>query len=131
MKFIRFIGSTLFTLGATVPVMAQGASPHPMQGWSCMMLNLTEQQSMAPNVHIAVRAEPSTDSKPIGYASETVAIQTPAKPVNGFLRAMFPTGREVWIAAGDVKPWHAAANPSARCVPVVKADGRIGFEYPQ
>jgi hypothetical protein len=30
-----------------------------------------------------------------------------------------------------IKPWHAAANPSATCVPVMKANGKPGFTYPQ
>jgi hypothetical protein len=102
----------------------------PMVGWSCRMLNLTEAQSMDFNIHIPVRADPSPTSPVVGNASETVAIDSTIPARNGFLRAMFPTGRLVWIAANDVKPWHAAANPSARCIPVTKANGKPGFEYP-
>jgi hypothetical protein len=44
---------------------------------------------------------------------------------------MFPTGTTVWISADMVKPWHAAANPAAHCVPITKANGKPGFDYPQ
>jgi hypothetical protein len=119
------------TLVGSVAAFAQPGHGTPMPGWSCRMLNLTEAQSMDFSIHIPVRAQPSESSPPVGYASETVAVNTSAPEVNGFLEAMFPTGRTVWIAAKSLKPWHAAANPSAKCVPVTKANGKPGFDYPQ
>jgi hypothetical protein len=119
------------SLVAGATAFAQTGHGTPMPGWSCRMLNLTEAQSMDFSIHIPVRAEPSEASPPVGYASETVAVKTSAPQVNGFVQAMFPTGRTVWIAAKSLKPWHAAANPSAKCVPVTKANGKPGFAYPQ
>lgn len=116
---------------AFAPAYAQTAGTTPMVGWACRMLNLTEAQSMDFNTHIPFRAEPSETSPPIGYASATIAVRTPVKPVNGFVQAMFPTGQSVWIAADMIKPWHAASNPTATCLPVTKANGKPGFTYPQ
>jgi hypothetical protein len=118
-------------LVGAAPAFAQAGHGKTMVGWSCRMLNLTEAQSMDFRIHVPVRAEPSKVSPPVGYAMETVAIETSVPAVNGFVPAMFPTGRQVWIASDVLKPWHAAANPSARCVPVTKANGKPGFDYPQ
>ncbi len=125
------IGGLVASLTAAAPTYAQAADSTPMVGWACRMLNLTEAQSMNFNIHVPVRAEPSETSPPVGYASATVAVRTPVKPVNGFVQAMFPTGRSVWIAAAMIKPWHAAANPAATCLPVIKGNGKPGFTYPQ
>jgi hypothetical protein len=118
-------------LSSMAPVYAQSSHGTPMAGWSCQMLNLTEAQTMDFSIHIPVRADPSEASPPVGYASATVAVKTPIQVVNGFVQAMFPTGKPVWIAANMIKPWHAAANPAAKCVPVIKANGKPGFDYPQ
>jgi hypothetical protein len=131
MHRILLAGCLLTALSATVPAYAQARRGTPMPGWSCRMLNLTEAQSMDFSIHIPVRAEPNATSPPVGYASETVAVNTSAPPVNGFVQAMFPTGRQVWIAENNLKAWHAAANPGAKCVPVTKPNGKRGFDYPQ
>jgi hypothetical protein len=131
MHRILLAGGLLAALSATVPANAQAAHGTPMPGWSCRMLNLTEAQSMDLSIHIPVRAEPSEKSPPVGYATETVAVKTSVPPVNGFVQAMFPTGRQVWIAESNLKTWHAAANPAAKCVPVTKPNGKPGFDYPQ
>ena len=128
----RFLtGALLICFAAILPASAQSPNATPMAGWACRMLNLTEAQSMDFNIHVPVRAEPTETSPPVGFASATIAVRTPLKSVNGFVEAMFPTGRPVWIAADMIKPWHAAANPSATCVPVMKANGKPGFAYPQ
>lgn len=113
------------------PLIAQAEGSTPMNGWTCQMLNLTEAQAMDFSIHIPVRAEPSDTAATVGYASATVAVKRPVRPVNGYVQAMFPTGRPVWIAANKIKPWHAKANPAATCIPVIKSNGKPGFEYPQ
>lgn len=125
------LGGALAALVGFAPACAQTGSGMPMIGWTCRMLNFTEAQSMDFNVHVPVRAEPAETSPPVGYASATIAVRSPVQPVNGFVQAMFPTGQPVWIAAKMLKPWHAAANPAATCVPVTKPDGKPGFNYPQ
>lgn len=129
-KAILLSGLFTFTT-CLMPLYAQGTKQVPMAGWTCQMLNLTEAQSMDFSIHVPVRAHPSPASPPVGFASATIAAKISAEPVNGFVEVMFPTGTPVWIAANMLKPWHAAANPAARCVPVTKANGKPGFEYPQ
>jgi len=126
-----FIGGLMISIAVVFPAFSQTGNAKPMVGWSCRMLNLTEAQSMDFSIHVPVRAEPSATSPPVGYASATVAVRMPLKSVNGFVEMMFPTGRPVWIAADMIKPWHAAANPSAACVPVMRSNGKPGFTYTQ
>lgn len=127
---------TIYTVAALIAAASGNAHSQglravsPMPGWTCMMLNLTEQQSMDPSVRVPVRAEPSEASPPIGYAAATVAVRVPIAPVNGFIEAMFPSGRPVWIAANLVRPWHSLGDPTARCIPAMLSNGKPGFAYP-
>jgi hypothetical protein len=103
------------------------AETKPLAGYKCMMLNITEQQSMDPVFHIAVRAQPSASSQVVGSAGSVVIIREPAKPVNGFLEMLLPNGHRVWIAADAVRPYHSLGAPNAKCVPEVLSNGAIGF----
>ena len=103
------------------------AEANPLPGYQCMMLNITEQQSMDPTFHIAVRAQPSASAQVVGTAGSVVIVRVPAKPVNGFLEMLFPDGRRVWIAANAVRPYHSLGDPNAKCVPEILSNGRIGF----
>ena len=99
----------------------------PLPGYQCMMLNITEQQSMDPTFHVPVRAQPSASARVVGTAGSVVIVRVPAKPVNGFLEMLFPDGRQVWIAAEAVRPYHSLGDPNAKCVPEILSNGRIGF----
>ncbi len=96
-------------------------------GYQCMMLNLTEQQSMDPTVHIPVRASPSNSAPAVGWAGAVVIVREPLAPVNGFLQILFPDGRQLWISADMLRPYHSLGNPRAKCVPMTLPNGRIGF----
>ena len=61
MKLARFLLAGL-ALSAASPALA-ATTPRSLPGYKCMMLDLTEQQSMDPSVHIQVRSGPS-DSAP-------------------------------------------------------------------
>ena len=99
----------------------------PLPGYQCMMLNITEQQSMDPTFHVPVRAQPSASAQVVGTAGSVVIVRAPAKPVNGFLEMLFPDGRPVWIASDAVRPYHSLGDPNAKCVPEILSNGRIGF----
>jgi hypothetical protein len=99
----------------------------PLPGYQCMMLNITEQQSMDPTFHVPVRAQPSASAPVVGTAGSVVIVRAPAKPVNGFLEMLFPDGRQVWIASDAVRPYHSLGDPNAKCVPEILSNGRIGF----
>ena len=118
---------SLITTGAY----AQGLhAVKPLSGWACMKLNLSEQQSLDPSVHVVVRTAPDASAPNAGWAAMTVAIRSPAHDVNGFQEMLFPNGKHVWIASKDLAPWSSVADPAARCVPSMMSNGRPGFAYP-
>jgi hypothetical protein len=102
----------------------------PIPGYRCMMLNLTEQQSMDPLVHIPVRSAPSESAPPVGWAGAVVAVREPMYVVNGFAQILFPNGRPVWIVANILRPYRSVSDPAARCTPVVLPNGLVGFGAP-
>ena len=87
MKLARFLLAGL-ALSAASPALA-AVSPRPIPGYKCMMLDLTEQQSMDPSVHIQVRSGPSASAPVIGWASSVVVVKQPATPVGGYLAMLF------------------------------------------
>jgi hypothetical protein len=117
--------AAIVILGAHA-ALAQTAS-RPLSGYECKMLNITEQQSMDPNFHVAVHSGPSETSRVVGWAAAVVIVKTPAIAENGFLQMLFPNGRTVWIAASETKAYRPVSDPSARCQPEILANGRIGF----
>jgi hypothetical protein len=114
---------------AQLPGAIAAASPasKPIPGYQCMMLNLTEQQSMDPSVHIPVRSSPSDSSPPVGWAGAVVAVRKPMTVVNGYAPMLCPDGRDLWIAASALRPYHSLGDPKATCVPVTLPNGRVGF----
>ena len=126
------------TLGALVlTICSSGAwgqglrAVKPVPGWQCMKLNLTEQQSMDPSVHVLERRGPSAQSPVGGWAPITVAVPSPAVSNNGFLPVLRPNGQRLWISDRDVVKWASVSDPTARCVPSFMSNGIIGFDYPR
>lgn len=95
-------------------------------GYKCMMLNITEQQSMDPGFRVNVKSAPSPSSPDAGWAAAVVIVRDPAVPQNGFLQMLKPNGQTAWIPANMVKTYRPVADPNARCVPEVLPNGRIG-----
>ena len=123
--FITSLASA-FSVGAP----AQGLHAlRPVAGWKCMKLNLSEQQSMDPTVHVLERTGPSAQSAVGGWAPITVAVPSPPVSTNGFLQVLRPNGKRLWISDRDVVVWKSLADPSARCVPAYMSNGTIGFDY--
>jgi len=111
---------------------AEAAGVHVVRripGYTCMMLNETPQQAVDPRVQIPVRAEPKSESPPVGNAMPVVAVKAPLQSVNGFYEALFPNGRRVWIGANRVVPYHSLGDPAAKCAPAVMSNGLVGFDY--
>jgi hypothetical protein len=131
MKILTSLLAGVMLSAAIMAHPGSAATPsRPISGYRCMMLNLTEQQTMDPSVHVPFRASPSETAPPVGWAGSVVAVRESQTPVNGFVRALFPTGQEVWIAADKLRPYHSLGDPSAKCVPVVLPSGKIGFGSP-
>jgi hypothetical protein len=118
-------------VAVTTGASAQGLrAVRPLDGWACMKLNLTEQQSLDPSVHVIVRAAPSATAAQAGWAAMTVAVRSPIQEVNGYQEMLFPNGKHTWIATKDIVPWSSLSDPTARCVPSMMSNGKPGFAYP-
>ena len=111
---------------ASVPGTAAGQAK-PLPGYRCMMLNLSEQQSMDPSLRVPVRAAPSTSAPTVGWAGAVVVVREPVTPVNGFVQMLYPDGRQVWIASNALRPYHSLGDPNAKCIPEILPNGRVGF----
>lgn len=124
---ILLISSVFVSFGAC----AQGLhAQRPLDGWTCMKLNLSERQSLDPSVHVPVRSQPAATASQAGWAAMTVAVRDPVHEVNGFIEMLTSNEKHVWIARNDVVEWSSLADPSARCVPSVMSNGKLGFAYP-
>ena len=99
----------------------------PLPGYRCMMLNLSEQQSMDPSKRVPVRGAPSMSAPTVGWAGAVVVVREPVTSVNGFVQMLFPDGRQVWIASDMLRPYHSLGDPNAKCIPEILPNGRIGF----
>lgn len=126
MRMRAAVAAAMISLLAGVPATAM-TQARPLPGYRCMMLNLTEQQSMDLSVHVPVRGRPSAAAPAVGWAGAVLIVREPATPVNGFLQMLLPDGRQVWIAANMVRPYQSLGDPNARCMPEILPNGRIGF----
>ena len=117
----------LVTLGLMVfstSVQAQNAAKR-IPGYRCMMLNITEQQSMDPAFHVSLKSAPSASAPEAGWAGSIVIVHEPVTPENGFLMMLKPNGQTAWIRADEVKAYRPAAEPNTHCIPEVLPNGRI------
>jgi hypothetical protein len=95
-----------------------------------MTLNITDAQAQDFKFHVPFYSAPDLSSQTVGFAGSQVAVREPTHEVNGFLEALFPTGAKVWVAANYLRPYHSTLDPTAKCIPVIMANGRQGFSYP-
>lgn len=103
----------------------------PIGGYSCMQLNLTEQQMFDPSAVPAVMEQPSSGAKRIGSAASIVITESPVRSQNGFVAMMMPNGKKGWVEAAKLAPYRDDAHPSVRCTPSVMSNGRIGLAFSQ
>ena len=82
---------------------------------------------MDPAFVVPLRSAPSATAPSIGQASAIVLVRSPEVVSNGFVKAVLFNGREGWIAAADIKPWHNPGGSGQRCIPSRMSDGSIGF----
>ncbi len=100
-----------------------------IDGYACMMLNQTPDEAINPADAIHVFAEPRQGAPAVGTAMPVVAVKSPVQQVNGFLSALFPNGKTVWIAAKSLRPYHSLGDPTAKCAPALMSNGLQGFDY--
>ena len=130
------IGVMAGTFLLTLTAMAAAQQSRPsltvtghLQGYSCMMLNLTNEQMMDFDNLPPIRSEPSPTARQIGVATETVIVSNPRRESAGFVQVLHMNGQQGWLEASKVKPWRSANNPNARCTPAMMSNGRPGFDY--
>jgi len=122
---------TTLTLLFLLPVgFANGQGLHavsPMPGYVCMQLTLTPAQLTDPKVGAPVHDAPSRSSQILAYAANTMIVQWPQEPTDGFIEVVWPGGRSGWMEAGYLRPWKNSFVPSDRCVPSIMSNGKPGF----
>ena len=119
-------------VGLSSTVNAQGLhAVSPLPGYSCMSLNLTEDQVRDFNALPPVMQQPSSTAPKLGVAGAIVMTVDPARVTNGYAAVLMPDGRSGWVQAGRLHPYRNAANPLVRCVPSMMSNGKPGFAFPQ
>lgn len=114
----------------TVPVLAQGLrAVAPLQGYSCMSLNLTEDDMQHESSLPIIRQESSISAPTIGRASALVIVANPIRSQNGYVAVLTLDGRPGWVEANKLKPYRSPSNPSARCIPSRMSNGQPGFNF--
>lgn len=124
MRLRAILGAAATILSCTL-ANAQQTTRH-IDGYRCMMLNITERQSMDPQFKVVLRAAPSPTAPEAGWAAAIVVIKEPVVPQNGFLQMLKPNGQPAWIPAAMVMAYRPLSDPNAKCFPSVLANGRIG-----
>lgn len=95
----------------------------PVPGFVCKKLNITEHEAMSPNGGgVTIRTAPSATAPVGALAPSVLFVRTPEHIVSGFVEVMRIDGQLGWIEQSRVKPF----DPTARCVPSLMSNGRIG-----
>ena len=124
----RILIATLFFLSSFRVSYGQGIhAVSPLPGYVCMQLTLTPAQLTDPKVGAPVREAPSRSSRIVAYAANTMIVQWPQEPTDGFLKVVWPGGQGGWMEAGYLRPWKNPFVPSDRCVPSIMSNGKPGF----
>jgi hypothetical protein len=119
-------------LWLTSPAAAQGLhAVRPLPGYSCMSLNLTEDQVRDFSALPPVMQQPSPTAPKLGVAGAIVMTVNPARVANGYIAVLMPDGRSGWVQVDKLRPYRNPTNPAVRCVPSMMANGRPGFAFPQ
>jgi len=125
MQIFLASGIALYAMG---PVHALEAV-RPLEGYSCMFLNLTEEEMWQETAAPPVMLMPSPSSRQIGRAGGIVAVASPMQIVNGYAKMLFKLGQEGWIAANMLRPYAVPGKPKAICIPSLMSNGRMGFDH--
>jgi len=130
LKFVATFGVAIMTVVA--PSWAQGLrAVAPLKGYSCMALNLTEEEMMRESSSPIIRLAPSPSAAPIGRAAAQVITVDPVRSQNGYVAVLTLDGKPGWVEANKIKPYRSVSNPSARCVPSMMSNGQPGFAFPR
>jgi len=127
-RFTIYVCAAVLIIKCGQRMKAEGLhAVHPIAGYACMMLNLTDAQMKDNSLVVPVYAGPSTTSGRVGNASAIVIAKSPLHIVNGFAEMLFPNGAAVWIDAKMLRPYHSESNPTAHCTPSLMSNGKPGL----
>ena len=133
MKFTPHLAALVL---AVTSITAANAQQRPslhvtgtLQGYQCMMLNITVEQMQDFDNLPPVMAEPSAQATRIGVATANVIVAEPRREANGYIQVLHMDGRPGWLQANKVRPWVNATSPRTRCVPAMMSNNRPGFQY--
>jgi hypothetical protein len=118
----RFILGFFAAVSMAAPARAESVyAVHPIDGYKCMKLNLTEKQALdfSGASRVWILTAPQSHAPHGVGASAVVLVRTPQHLVNGYLEVLQNTGKPGWIEADKVKPY----DTNARCVPSLLSNG--------
>lgn len=119
MRLLAFLAIVLVAGNAH----AQGIQAvQPIPGFQCLAV-------ANPDVPPPVLQSPSATAPHVGMASAVIIAAQPVQGMNGYVKVMHLDGRQGWIEAGQLRPWHSVANPTATCTPAIMSDGKPGFRF--
>ena len=107
---------------------AQGTTKQVLTGYKCMMLAKQYTGDGPTPPPVPVYDGPSSGARQIGVAGGTVIVPALAQPVDGRVTMVRINGEKAWIDASQIVAWHAKADPSATCRPVILPNGRYGTD---
>ena len=107
---------------------AQSGPKQVLVGYKCMMLAKQYIGDGPIPPPVPVFDGSSAAARKIGVAGGTVIVPVLAEPVDGRVPMVRINGEKAWIDASQLVSWHAKADPSAACRPVILPNGRYGTD---
>lgn len=120
---------TLTSIAAAQPARSTPTVTGHLQGYSCMMLNLSTEQMRDFDNLPPVMEQPAQGARRIGVASANMIVASPPREVNGYLQVLHLDGRPGWVEARMLKPWANVSQPTTRCIPAMMSDNKPGFTF--
>ena len=128
MRSVLFI-ACFMSAASSGQTFAQGRTAvRPLDGFSCMSLNLTPAQVRDYSLVVPIYAEPTASSRKIGEASAIIIVRSPYEVRGGFQKVLFFNGEMGWLETKWLSPFPTKESPKARCTPMLMSDGKPGFD---
>jgi hypothetical protein len=128
MRIQVLMGALVFGFSALSMVSAASAltAVRAAPGLVCMSLDsqalgATNQSELPP-----VLAAPSPSASRIGYPTSIVFVKWPLQKQGGYVAMVRLNGQSGWIAANRLQPWRPPNGGTAKCVPSIMSNGRLG-----
>lgn len=117
-------------LGTSSVAQAEGLrAVRSLEGFKCMMPNMTEAQMLHDPNSPSIMQQPSSGAREIGQTAAQVIVYDPVRTENGFVEVLALSGQSGWVQSSQLIPYRSVSNPSARCIPSMMSNGRPGFAF--